>query len=239
MRYWSLAGQVSYGRARELQLELLESRSRDEIPDTVLFLEHEAVVTRGRGLQRPKAGGENPTNRHAPVDEGLLSRKGIAFSESERGGDLTYHGPGQLVIYPIVKLDGRGFGADHDVEGHLRKMERVLFNVLSPFGLKAESKADATGVWVGPRKVASLGIAVRKWVTYHGMAVNVVNDLQPFHLISPCGFSPEVMGRLQDLSPELPKAWERVGWRSWLEQEFQREMVTLGGGPGALESVRI
>src|SRR5688572_15992635 len=109
MQFWSLKGTTPYEEARQLQLKLVELRAADRIPDTFLFLEHEAVVTRGRGLQQRR---EGPGLRHMPVPPALPA--GISFAESERGGDLTYHGPGQLVMYPICKLDGRGFGADHD-----------------------------------------------------------------------------------------------------------------------------
>lgn len=214
MKFDSLPGLTQYQAAKELQLELLEKRARGEIEDTVLFLEHEPVVTRGRGLQFT---GE-PRERQIPLPAPLP--EGIAYAESERGGDLTYHGPGQLVIYPIVKLDGKGFGPERDVTAFLRKFERVLIEVLSELDLPGESRESATGVWVRDKKLASIGIAIRKWVTYHGMAINVVNDLKPFHLISPCGFSPEVMTRLSDLLPEgeLPSG---EGWRPWLEDRLR------------------
>jgi lipoyl(octanoyl) transferase len=209
MQFRSLPGLTSYEEARRLQLELLERRGRGEIEDTVLFLEHEPVITRGRGLQF--TGEARP--RHMPVPALPPS---VAFAESERGGDLTYHGPGQLVIYPIFKLDGsHGFAPRHDVAGFLRTFERVLIDELATLGVGATARESATGVWVGERKLASIGIAVRKWVTWHGMAINVVNDLTPFHLISPCGFSPDVMVRLADLAA-VPG-----DWRAWLEARLQ------------------
>jgi lipoyl(octanoyl) transferase len=204
-RFWSLrsdVGGVGYEEARALQLALVELRARDLIPDTVLFLEHEPVITRGRGLQF--TGAERPRHMPAPA----MLPPGIAFAESERGGDLTYHGPGQLVIYPICRLDGRGFGPNHDVAGFLRKFEQAIIRVIG-----GESRDAATGVWIGDRKVASMGIAVRRWVTYHGLAINCVNDLKPFHLISPCGFSPEVMTRVLDtLEAGSPEAVELADW---------------------------
>jgi lipoyl(octanoyl) transferase len=145
----------------------------------------------------------------------------IDFRESERGGDLTYHGPGQLVIYPIFKLDGHGFAPKHDVAGFLRKLEQIFVDDLKALGLAADARENATGVWVGEKKVASIGVAIRKWVTYHGVAINVTNDLKPFHLISPCGFSPEVMTRLKDLSTAVPEAW-----RPWLEVRLIRRFRT-------------
>jgi len=216
LRFWSLKGYVSYEDVRDLQLSLVDQRARDLIPDTVLFLEHLPVVTRGRGLQFTGV----PRDRHMPLPGVFPS--GISFADSERGGDLTYHGPGQLVVYPICKLDGRGFGPLHDVAGFLRKIEQIFVDELGRFGLHAEAREQATGVWVGDRKIASMGIAVRRWVTYHGIALNCVNDLSPFHLISPCGFSPEVMTRLSDLAPL------GAGWRTDLEHSLVRRMAGEG-----------
>jgi len=221
MRYWSLTKSekvtpLAYEAVKTLQLELVELRARDLIEDTILFLEHEPVITRGRGLQFTGA----PRDRHMPAPAFLPPQ--IAFCESERGGDLTYHGPGQLVIYPIVKLDGgsAGFGPHHDVASYLRKLEGALIGVLADFGLTGESRKSATGVWVGERKVASLGLAIKKWVTYHGAALNCVNNLQPFHLISPCGFAPEVMTNLQELVP----TWPAREWRLSLEEKLISQM---------------
>jgi lipoyl(octanoyl) transferase len=215
MQYWSLEGTTSYERASALQKSLVDLRAAGAIPDTVLFLEHDPVVTRGRGLQYT---GEK-RERHVELPK---LPEGISFAESERGGDLTYHGPGQLVIYPIFKLDGEGFGPRHDVAGFLRQMERMFLDELAVMGLHAESRENATGVWVGEKKVASIGIAVRKWVTYHGIAINVVNDLRPFLLFQPCGFQGEVMTRLQDLLGEsLPEGLREWGhWRAWLEERL-------------------
>lgn len=209
MQFRSLPGQVGYAEASELQKQLVDERAADLIEDTVLFLEHRPVITRGRGLQFTGT----PRERHMPAPAFLPPE--MEFCESERGGDLTYHGPGQLVVYPIFKLDGEsGFSPRHDIAGFLRKLESVFIDELASYGLRASVRESATGVWVGDRKIASIGIAVRKWVTYHGLAINVVNDLKPFHLISPCGFSPEVMTRLSDLAP--------VGedWRERLERSL-------------------
>ena len=221
-RFWSIDGLVSYSDARNFQLELVDKRARDEIPDTILFLEHKPVITQGRGLQFTG----KPRERHLPVPVHLPP--GMSFAESERGGDLTYHGPGQLVVYPIVKLDGSSpLAPHHDIGGFLRAMERWFLAALSGMGLSSEARESATGVWVGERKVASIGVAVRKWVTYHGIAINAVNDLKPFHLISPCGFAPEVMTSLRELLPERVELGagegseaDFPGWRPWLESRL-------------------
>lgn len=207
MQFWSIRGCREYDAVRQLQLKLVELRALDQIPDTVLFLEHVPVITRGRGLQF--AGAAKSKERHMPLPLALPS--GVQFAESERGGDLTYHGPGQLVIYPICKLDGQGLTPRHDVAGFLRRYEEKLIQLLEGDGLVACVKENATGVWIGDKKIASIGIAIRKWVTYHGIAINVVNDLAPFFSISPCGFQPEVMTRLKD--------WVELGddWRESIE----------------------
>lgn len=224
MRFYSLRHQnsrlVPFERAREFQLELLEKRARGEIPDTILFVEHPSTVTQGRGLQWTG----QPRERHMPLP---ALPKEIVFTESERGGDLTWHGPGQLVIYPIVKLDGSGFGPNHDVTGYLRKLERVLISVLEDYGLSGEMREQATGVWVGEKKIASIGIAVRKWVTYHGAALNAVNDLAPFQLFSPCGYASEVMTSLAKIAPpKFAASLAESVWREKLESAFTARFMS-------------
>ncbi len=213
IEFRSLSNLTPYNEAYALQLDLVEKRARDEIPDTVLFVEHPSVVTRGRGLQWAGVA----RDRSMPM--GPLP-EGMDYVEIERGGDLTWHGPGQLVVYPIMKLDGKGVAPARDVAAYIRWMEAMLIDVLSKYEVRAGAKPGATGVWVGEdldRKIASIGIAVRKWVTFHGIGLNVVNDLQPFHAISPCGFSPEVMTRLSDIVPDGCGG----DWRVVLEARFQ------------------
>ncbi len=225
MQFISFSGLTSYPRAQEIQAEFLDLRARELVQDTVLFFEHTPVITQGRGLQFTGEARE----RHMPVPVNLPP--GVGFAESERGGDLTYHGPGQLVIYPIFKLDGTGFSPKHDIAGFLRKFEDVLIDELAHWGLQGSRKQNATGVWVGDRKIASIGIAVKKWVTYHGAALNVVNDLAPFHLISPCGFAPEIMTRVQDLAPKakLGATWEYI--RAKIEDRLARAFCPAQRAP--------
>lgn len=205
----SLAGLTHFEDARRLQLELVEQRIREEIPDTVLFLEHYPVITRGRGLQWTGEARE----RHSPLL--MPIPPGVEYADCERGGDLTYHGPGQLVIYPILKIN--------DLNGYLRAIENWLIAFLKAQGLAARSEPKASGVWVGEKKIASLGVAVKKWVTYHGIAINIVNDLTPFSLISPCGFNPEVMANLKTLLPGKPELEGGIDgpWRAWVERELR------------------
>ena len=169
-----------YGEVLELQKELLEKRIRDEVCDTLILVEHEPVITVGR------KGAE-------------LGEVPVPVVEVERGGEATYHGPGQVVAYPIFKLpEGR-----RDVHRYLRDLERVVIGVLGEFDLKGSRVSGATGVWLGGKKVASVGVAVRRWVTWHGLALNVHTDLSAFEPFHPCGLEPELMTRLADHA-ELP-----------------------------------
>jgi lipoate-protein ligase B len=166
-----------YGEVWKQQQELVAQRQRDEIADTLVFVEHPEVITLGR---RQSSQG----NVVAPGD--------IPIFEIERGGDVTYHGPGQLVGYPIFKLDGD----ERDLHAYLRNIEEALIGVCADVGLTGARKAGWTGVWIGERKVASIGIAVRKWVTMHGFALNVATELSRFGAINPCGLDAAVMTSL-------------------------------------------
>lgn len=194
-------------------LDLVERRARREIADTVILLEHRSVITRGKGLQRPPGS----SLRHVPFSRGIPAH--VDYVEVERGGDLTLHNPGQLVIYPIVKLDGSGWGPSRDVVGFLRKLERTMGAVVQTWVPREPSyRTDATGVWVDDKKIASIGVAVRKWVTYHGVALNCVNDLSDFSMISPCGYSPEVMTSVERLAPGM---LELQSWRDSVESRVK------------------
>lgn len=172
-------GRISYEEAWDLQKRLVERRARGEIPDVLLLLEHDPVVTLGRSVRG---------QRSVPP--------GLPTFEVERGGDLTYHGPGQLVGYPILRLEeGR-----RDLHRYLRDLEEVLLRSLARFGIAAERRAGYTGVWSEGRKVASIGVAVRRWVTYHGFALNVSTDLSVFRLLNPCGLPGEVMTSMTELA---------------------------------------
>lgn len=164
-------GCVEYGKALDLQLACLERRADGEIPDTLLLLTHPHVYTFGR------AG--NPANLLVPQDE--LARDGISVERVGRGGDVTYHGPGQLVGYPIVHL------ARPDVHRFVRSIEEALIEALGRFGVDSGRIDGLTGVWVNGRKIASIGVGVKRWVTYHGFALNVSTDLSYFDRIHLCG----------------------------------------------------
>ena len=227
MKFVSIPEPIDYAEAVELQLKWVNDRIHDRVEDTILLLEHRPVITKGSGIQKGGAAENASQGLGLPLLPPVLP-DGIQLVETSRGGDLTYHGPGQLVGYPIVKLGPGGeFSPHKDISRYLRRMEASLSRTLGTWGLDARGNPDATGVWVdspdGPsRKIASIGVAVKRWVTYHGFALNVVNDLKPFHLFSPCGFSPEVMTRLSDL---LPEKGEWADWRAEVEERIQRNFV--------------
>jgi lipoyl(octanoyl) transferase len=166
-------GTVEYREALALQERVRAVRQEDQLPDVLLTLEHWPVYTRGR---RSGAG-------ELPMGEDWYRTQGIDIVETDRGGKVTYHGPGQLVGYPIVRID--------DVLAYVRTLERALVAALGEEGVAARARSedgpDYTGVWVGERKIASIGVHVARGVTTHGFAVNVENDLQPFQWIVPCG----------------------------------------------------
>lgn len=231
IRFLSIPGLVPWEKAHDFQLRTLQERIDDRAPDTVIFLEHSAVITRGRGLQRPKESLEtdNSLRRHAPLDPSRLPL-GTDLIETERGGDLTWHGPGQLVIYPIIKLDGQGLGPDHDIENYIRRLERAVIRSLYHYGLTgACSIPDSTGVWIkdsqGTKKIASIGIAVRKWVAYHGIGLNISSDLSAFRLFEPCGFSSDVMTRLTDW---VQTAQTPQHLRDEMEELISKQMIEMG-----------
>lgn len=180
-------GRIPYLEAWELQKELVAQRRRGEIPDLLLLCEHEEVVTTGRKAQGPTRSADETAS---------VSAAGIAVLEIERGGAATYHGPGQLVGYPIVLLEP----GERDLHRFLRHLESALISALQTVhGLDAGRKPDYTGVWVGERKLASIGIACRGWVTYHGFALNLAVDLERFRLFRPCDLEASVMADLRAL----------------------------------------
>jgi len=164
-------GHVEYCRALKFQLQCVERRASGEIPDTLLLLTHPHVYTIGR------IGSDD--NLLVPAES--LAQEGIAVERVSRGGDITYHGPGQLVGYPIVLL------ARPDVHRFIRSVEEALIDALSDFGIPGRRIEGLTGVWVGGKKIASIGIGVRRWITYHGFALNVDTDLSYFRRIHLCG----------------------------------------------------
>ncbi len=167
-------GRRRYGEVLELQRELCRRRVAGEITaDLLLLVEHEPVITLGRGTR--------PSSLILPPAE--LEARGLEVFEVERGGDVTYHGPGQLVGYPILDLNA----LRPDLHWYLREVEALLIDALAELEVRAERRMGLTGVWTRDRKIASIGIHVKQWVTIHGFALNVINNLDKFGLIVPCG----------------------------------------------------
>jgi lipoyl(octanoyl) transferase len=175
-------GTVPYEEARELQREVAARRQREEIGDVLLLLEHPPVYTRGR-RSRPE---------ELPMGVEWYEAQGIEVVETDRGGLVTYHGPRQLVAYPIVHLGAYG----DDVHEYVRGLERTMIGALAEHGAMAGPREGLTGVWVGERKIGSIGLHVSRGVTTHGLAINVNNDLQPFEWVVPCGIEGVAMTSL-------------------------------------------
>jgi lipoyl(octanoyl) transferase len=176
-------GMLPYRDALALQADLQAQRQADRIPDTLLLLEHPPIYTRGR----------RTGDGELPLSEAFYRAKGIEIVPTDRGGRVTYHGPGQLVGYPIMRVA--------DVGVHLRRMEAAIVAALAEYGIEARSRCtegiDYTGVWVEDRKIASIGVHLSRGVSTHGFAVNVSNDLTPFEWIVPCGLDGVAMTSLE------------------------------------------
>ncbi len=167
-------GTMPYAEALELQRSVAAARISGEIPEDVLLLmEHPPVVTLGRSSK----------NANLTASPELLHLRGVDLFEVERGGDVTFHGPGQLVGYPIIDLKRH----KQDLHWYLRTVEQALIDTLSALGIPGERNTGYTGVWTGGKKIASIGVHARDWVTWHGFALNVTTDLSFFDLIVPCG----------------------------------------------------
>jgi lipoyl(octanoyl) transferase len=176
-------GRVPYGDALELQAELVRQRRSGEIPDQLLLLEHPHVITLGSGSH----------DENVLVTAEERAARGIELFDTGRGGDVTYHGPGQLVGYPILDLKPDRC----DLHRYLRDLEEMLIGVLAEFGLEGSRKAGLTGVWVGDRKLAAIGVRVSSgWITSHGFALNVSTDLSYFGTIIPCGIRDHGVGSI-------------------------------------------
>ena len=169
---WSvMVGIKDYDEAQGLQKSLCFRRSYGDIPDTILFMEHDSIYTMGSGT-KPE-----------DVKDIDLMETDIRILKTDRGGGATYHGPGQLVVYPVLRLD-----PDIDVENYLRLLEEVIISSLSEFGVSPKRKREMTGVWADGKKIASIGVKVSQGVTKHGFSINVSCDLSFFYSINACGF---------------------------------------------------
>jgi lipoyl(octanoyl) transferase len=180
-------GRIGYADALALQHQLVERRRRGEIPDQLLLLEHPPVITLGVKVRNDRG--------HVLAGPDRLAQLGVELHETGRGGDVTYHGPGQVVGYPILDLRPDRC----DVHAYVRDLEEMMIRAASRFGVEAERVAGLTGIWVGTDKLAAIGVRISRWITSHGFAFNVNTNLGHFDLIVPCGIRDRGVTSLQKL----------------------------------------
>jgi lipoyl(octanoyl) transferase len=204
-------GRLSYAQGLELQAQLVTDRQAERIVDVLLLLEHDPVFTLGR----------NAREQNLLVRESLLKARGYDVFETGRGGDVTYHGPGQVVGYPII-----GLAPDRqDVHRYVRDLEEVMIRTCRDFGVEAERVAGLTGCWVGRDKIGAIGVRISRWVTSHGFAFNVVNDLAPYSLIVPCGIADRGVTTLQQvLGRPIPLVDAQASLARNFGEIFEREL---------------
>jgi lipoyl(octanoyl) transferase len=206
-------GLVPYADGLELQRRLVEQRRAGEIPDQLLLLEHPPVITLG-----VKARAGTP---HLLATPAALQAQGVELFESGRGGDVTYHGPGQLVGYPILDLNPDR----RDVHRYVRDIEEVMIRAVAAFGITAERAAGLTGAWVGPNKIAAIGVRISRWITSHGFALNVNTDLSHFNLIVPCGISDRGVTSIErQLGRKVPMEEAKMAVASAFSTVFDRTL---------------
>lgn len=195
-------GRLDYATALALQQQMVALRQQERIGDVLLLVEHPPVITLGRNAHR----------EHVVAGDELLSRRGIALFETNRGGDVTYHGPGQLVGYPILNL--RGFSPAIGIVDYLRKLEEVLIRACADYGVLTQRAPGRAGVWTSgtpEKKIAALGVHVARGVTSHGFALNVTTDLKDFDLIVPCGIRDRGVTSIEvEIAPETPPTLEQA-----------------------------
>ncbi|MBN1321514.1 MAG: lipoyl(octanoyl) transferase LipB [Thermoleophilia bacterium] len=215
---WLDLGVEEYTRTYDIQLRLHSLRLTGEILDTFVLVEHPACVTMGKA-SRPE---------HVLASPEELSAAGIALYRTDRGGDVTYHGPGQLVLYPIIDLSGY----DRDVHAHARRLEQVVIDTAAAFGVAATRKAEHPGVWTAAGKVGAIGLRVKRWVTLHGVSLNVSPDMSHFSYIVPCGIADHgVTSLAQVLERDVDRQEAKSAMREAVARAFDVSL-THGGGVG-------
>jgi lipoate-protein ligase B len=187
-------GKKDYKETWDLQKELQKKRIEGKIADVLILVEHPPVYTLGK----------NADDGNLIATKEYLKNQGIAVYDIDRGGDITYHGPGQLVGYPIFNIREMGLG----IKNYVHNLEEALIKMLREYQIKGERIEKLTGVWVGENKIAAIGIRVSRWVTMHGFALNVTPDLAKFGGIIPCGITDKGITRMVDLNPDVQ--WEKV-----------------------------
>ena len=187
MDAWYLdINRIGYEDAFELQKKLVDARSKDEIKDTFILLEHEPVFTANRDV----------TFNNIVVPKEVLEQQGVEVCKTDRGGDVTYHGPGQLVLYCLLDLNRLGLG----VRGFVTHIELSIIELLSRYNVKAIARKNSPGVYVNAAKIAALGLRIRKGCCYHGLSLNIDMDLGPFSRINPCGLKGQAVTQMVDLN---------------------------------------
>ncbi len=179
---------IPYAKALRLQEALLAARIAERIPDTIIYLQHTPVVTLGRRRR----------DEHLLLTPDQLAQRGVDYAEASRGGDVTYHAPGQLVMYPIIKLGTH----DMDSHGHLWNLEQTAIDTAAGFGVPAYRREGMNGAWTDAGKISAIGFRLKRWVTYHGMSFNVDVDLSGFNVIVPCGLIGEPISSLSTILKE-------------------------------------
>ncbi len=217
-------GLMDYQKAWDLQRDLWSRRVQGEVPDLLLLVEHPHVITLGRRGNRS----------HLIAPKEVLESLGIPVYHVERGGDVTYHGPGQLVIYPIFDLKSYGYRLIQYVE----QLEEVIIRTLKDFAIEGKRDSSARGVWVNGEKIASIGVAIKRWVSFHGLALNYETDLRYFELIHPCGLVGKKMTSMErilgekifrrDLMARLVSHFKEIFERDWLD----KDLAALGARRG-------
>ncbi|HQL93435.1 MAG TPA: lipoyl(octanoyl) transferase LipB [Candidatus Hydrogenedentes bacterium] len=213
-----LPGLVSYGDAFEMQRARRAAVECGETPDTVFLLEHAPVITLGRKADAA----------HVLAPPEKLKDLGVALVPSDRGGDVTYHGPGQMVAYPVLDLRRRRCS----VQWYLRSLEEALIRLLADYGITADRLEGHTGVWVGNEKIAAVGVGIRQWVTFHGVALNVAPDWGHWSLIVPCGIRDRgltSMARLLGHAPPMTEVMDRFE-RAFLDVFSENAGTPAGKG---------
>lgn len=209
-------GLIGYAEAYALQKRIVAARKAEAIEDVLLLCEHPHVITQGRNGKR----------EHLLVSEHVLRQKGVEYHETSRGGDITYHGPGQIVGYPIVNLGA----IRRDVVWYVRMLEEAMIRATAEFGIMAERVAGKTGIWVRAggteEKLAAIGVHISRWVTSHGFAYNVTTDLRNFDLIVPCGIADrkatsleKLLGRNVEQAEVAPRIAKHLGELLGLEMK--------------------
>lgn len=223
MGYLIDLGLMDYKKAWNLQHDLWTRRVSGELPDLLLFVEHPHVITLGRRGNRS----------YLIASQEVLDARAISICHVERGGDVTYHGPGQLVVYPIFDLKGYGYRLIRYVD----QLEEVILRTLKDFGMEGKKDSLNRGVWINGEKIASIGVTIKRWVSFHGLALNYETDLSYFDLIHPCGLVGKKMTSMEKiLGKKVPREslldsiafhFKEIFKREWEDKKLE-ELVSEG-----------